>query len=78
MTRDEIIRMAREAGFHVSNYDNSVDGFDVQLIEFAEIIAEKEREACAVMVDLLQGCGTYADAQARRCAAAIRTRSNKA
>lgn len=77
LTRDDVIRLAREAGIVVSNYDGEVSCFDAQLIELARFVAAAEREACAVLVDGLQGCGLYADAQARRCASAIRARGEK-
>ena len=43
MTQDEIIKMARQAGW---SYMES--GMDKQRLEaFAKLVAEKEREACA-------------------------------
>jgi len=55
MTRDDIIRMAREAGFEV-NFDIwavSVDGVHInkELQRFAAIVAAAEREACAKVCD---------------------------
>ena len=43
MTRDDIIRMAREAGCEV------YEGIDIApaLVRFAELVAAAEREACA-------------------------------
>jgi hypothetical protein len=54
MTRDDIIRMAREAGF---------DLFLFFTLAY-EAGAKDEREACAQMVDhiLREGGGTYGDA----------------
>ena len=60
MTRDDIIRMAREAGFPVSKWDDGVDevmdgdNYHIQtdLIEcFANLVAAAEREACAQVCD---------------------------
>ena len=63
MNRDDIIRMAREAG--VGRWDAQ----EVAIERFAAFVAAAEREACAQMVDhiLKEGGGSYGDA--------IRTRS---
>jgi hypothetical protein len=55
MTRDDIIRLAREAGFEV-NFDIwavSVDGIHINkhLERFAALVAAAEREACAKIAD---------------------------
>jgi hypothetical protein len=44
MTQDEIIEMAREAGFV------NLDLCSSELERFAKLVAAKEREACALMV----------------------------
>ena len=46
MTREEIIRLAREAGFSVS-WPETVPNFE----RFAALVAAAEREACAVLVE---------------------------
>ena len=60
MTQDEIIEMARQARMHrnkhnlASNpvqYSFSYDGTEEALIAFAKLVAAKEREACAKVVD---------------------------
>ena len=69
MTHDEIIEMAREAGFFI--IANSPDLFS-KLVAFASLVAAKEREACAKVCDEL-----FADVppySAPDCAAAIRAR----
>ena len=48
MTREEIIRMAREAGFSVT-WPETVPNFE----RFAALIAAAEREACAVWAELV-------------------------
>jgi hypothetical protein len=48
MTRDEIIRMAREAGF--ADTQGTVHAFH-QLKHFAALVAAHEREACASMAE---------------------------
>lgn len=46
MTKDEIIKMAREAGL------SDFGGCTEQNIErFADLVAKKEREACAALCD---------------------------
>jgi len=48
MTRDDIIRMAREAGVHDS-WD--LNWWDPYYERFANLVAEAEREACAKVCD---------------------------
>jgi len=45
MTHEDIIRMAREAGLFVHKE------VQPELIAFANLVAEKEREECAAMFD---------------------------
>ena len=68
MTRDDIIQMAREAGFdpHDMSDDFTCNLMDIE--RFAELVAAAEREACAVIAF---NAKTYLEA-----AAAIRARSN--
>ena len=48
MTRENIIRMAREAGFNVEQgYLLRITGIDEDLERFAALVASAEREACA-------------------------------
>ena len=42
MTKDEIIKMAKQAGF-----EEHQAKFDTRFEPFARLVAEKEREACA-------------------------------
>ncbi len=62
MTRDDVIRMAREAGLHrqqhnlMSNpiqYRYSYDGYEENLERFASLVAAAEREACAKEAELM-------------------------
>ena len=46
MTQDEIIEMARQAGFSDWAVQTPND-----LLAFAKLVAEKEREACALICD---------------------------
>ena len=66
MNRDDIIRMAREAGLVMYDYSHP------SLDRFANLVAAEEREACAVACDKLGD--EYADANAADCAFAIRER----
>ena len=52
MKRENIIRMAREAGFveyELEDYTQS--GYDIRYERFAELVAAAEREACAKVID---------------------------
>ena len=63
MTRDDIVRMAREAGFragHIESYSSdpvpfigprSATDCMPELVRFAAIVAAAEREACAEIAD---------------------------
>ena len=71
MTRDEIIKMAREAGIHV------YPEFEAAFEHFAALIASAEREACAKVCDSrYMGDNTREDMEAKRCARDIRARKN--
>jgi hypothetical protein len=74
MTRDDIIRMAREAGMTDSPDDYNAywtaDSID-ELERFANLIAAAEREACCAIV--YGQCDS--DNVAQRTADAIRARS---
>ena len=69
MTRDDIVRMAREAG----KVRPGVEYMPLEVFErFAKLVAAAEREACAKACDKLGD--EYADANAADCAFAIRER----
>jgi len=48
MTQDEIIEMARQAGI---NTDWEISAYKNELQHFAKLVAEREREACALIAD---------------------------
>ena len=53
MTRDDIIRMAREAewsGIHCVEPSLSINLTEDELERFAALVAEREREACAYIL----------------------------
>ena len=69
MNREDIIRMAREAG----KVRPGVEYMPLEVFErFAKLVAAAEREACAKACDELGD--EYADANAADCAFAIRER----
>ena len=78
MDREDIIRMARGAGF--ASPDGSFitwDASDEQLERFAALVAAAEREACAKVCEDIDTEYEGEDVLATWCAAAIRTRVNK-
>ncbi len=91
MTRDEIISMAREAGYGIQNtvignvrtqqiWSGQFETANV--IRFAALVAAREREECALICDA-EGREWDSDAvvtlknYAEHCAAAIRARAEK-
>ena len=73
MTREDIIRMAREASFYVSD-DGILEGGDDDsgLEHFAYLVAEAEREACAKICEEASLKNWFAE----DCVALIRERNN--
>jgi len=63
MTKDDIIRMAREAGWDINDLIDVFD-FGVRLEAFAALVAAAEREACAKVCEAQgeYGWRQYADA----------------
>ena len=79
MTQDELIAMAKEAGFlYDMNAACTVRGNSAQLERFAALVEAKERDACA-QVAAKTVCDTHIptgiNIYGTRAAAAIRTRS---
>ena len=78
MTRDDIIRMAREAGMEHREHADEVnseycDGVHLDDLErFAALIAAAEREECAKVCEGITS--TYHENDPRKCADAIRAR----
>ena len=64
MTQDEIIELARQAGFDIGMWEKlsddddvfgyGIDGTHENLEAFARLVAEKEREACANICETLE------------------------
>lgn len=85
MTQDEIMEMARQAGFVVTYIGDPI-GTNYAMIEaFARLVAAKEREACAEICDSfylswidVQGRYEFMGEGASECAGAIRARGEQA
>lgn len=80
MTRDEIIRMAREADcMHVNLYGDQAMAIE-RLTRFAALVAAAEREACAKLCDQRKiitpewQLDQHYNQGVSHCAAAIRAR----
>ena len=77
MTHDEIIEMAQEC--KLIGMRPHLDGiYSEALIAFANLVAAKEREACAILCDELSDKHTWEGCYADECAQAIRARGEKA
>ena len=76
MTRDDIIRMAREA-----NIKQAIETPHLLMVHelerFAALVAAAEREACAKVCDVLAVHPEYASDITKVAAQAIRARGNK-
>ena len=81
MTSEDIIRMAREAGFRDTTTPVVALGVSWEQVQcFAALVAKHEREECAKVCDELKPFGPHLyiqKATAQDCAAAIRARGNK-
>jgi hypothetical protein len=89
MTRDDIIRMARQVGFVLDEADFIYpnprrSGIQLELERFATLVAQHEREACAKLCDSLEeqceklGLPDEKWPTPADCAAVIRARGNDA
>ena len=86
MTKEEIIKMAKQAGGRRSSNPDKYDVMEITycgLEAFAKLIAEKEREACVEICDGfylswidIQGRYEFMGEGASECAGAIRARGN--
>jgi hypothetical protein len=71
MDREEIIRMAREAGLAYGSDEKPLGS----VTRFAALVAAAEREACARVCDVLSVHPKYASDITKLAAQAIRARS---
>ena len=74
MTRDDIIRMALEAGGCTPEWDDFWEFHERALVRFHAIAVAAEREACAKVCEETRFPDSYT---AIRCAAAIRARGEQ-
>ena len=73
MTKEEIIEMARKAG--VRDDEHTFEFSQYKYLErFAKLVAEKERETCARLCDVLAVHPEYASEVTKLAAQAIRNR----
>jgi hypothetical protein len=72
MTREDIIKMAREAKMPFYFRTGEIDNIEA-VEKFARLVAEEEREACAKVCEDLIGTR----AMARHCADEIRARGGE-
>ena len=85
MTREEIIELARQAGFERLGHDeHDYVCYPDDIVAFARLVAEKEREACAEICDgfyltwiNIQGRYEFMGEGASECAGAIRARGEQ-
>ena len=70
MTKEDIIRMAIEAGWDAHHAE-----FDTRIQTFAALVASAEREACANICDTFQSRDV--GMQPAECAGAIRARGQE-
>ena len=78
MDREDIIRMAREAGFRDTTTPVVAVGVSWEQVQrFAALVAAAEREACAKVCDVLAVHPEYASDITKVAAQAIRARGNK-
>ena len=73
MSREAVIRMAREAGFT----EGDISLFPDLIAHFAALVAAHEREACARVCDVLAVHPEYASDITKVAAQAIRARGEK-
>ena len=71
MTEDEIIKLAQKADVYVRGYYDESGSTPQELKRFAELVAAKEREACAKV------CEDIGEWERFEYAKAIRARSNE-
>ena len=74
MTKEEIIEMARQAGFVDYELDDgTTNAFDKRYEAFAKLVAEHERKECADMIEDLENI----DWNIWDCAKTIRARGQE-
>ena len=75
MNQDEIIKMARDSGMELYGLGKDRARFVHHLEAFANLVATKEREACAKLCEEYASANTsWTKAAVKDCAAIIRAR----
>jgi hypothetical protein len=78
MTKDDYLRIAREAGFKLITRDGAATKEQHRVLALCHTIAALEREECAKVCDELAKDGGYCDGPGpKSCAAAIRNKDTK-
>ena len=72
--KEDVIRMAQEAGIYVTRPDEFQNICIDDLERFAALVAAAEREACAKVCESLFDLDDDSCSEAEQCAAAIRAR----
>ena len=73
MTKDDIIRMAREAGLHLYVNNLTEEPYALVVERFANLVAAHEREACAKVCES-EWSNVAEEMYGKELAAAIRAR----
>ena len=79
MTQDEIIELAKQAGFErLGHDDHDYVCYPDEIVAFAKLVAAKEREACALVADNFAMTSKYKTQRnlAEWCAWTIRSRGH--
>jgi hypothetical protein len=67
MTQDEIIEMAKQAGFVLYEFDNGTTPSDIRYERFAKLVAQHEQKKfCAVLRQLHDSYSLASDSNAIR------------
>ena len=77
MTDEQIIELAKQLGFQRMRIDHDYYVcFSKEIVEFAKLVAQHEREACAKLCDKLeqQVCNMWHGQACAGCAVTIRAR----
>ena len=82
MTQDEIIEMARQAGFEdfvrwSERYPHEVQRWIERMTAFTKLVAAKEREACANVCESIYTNGDGAECWLENAASQIRARGEQ-
>ena len=80
MTRDDIIKLAAEAGVSIRGHYDETGSTPAELQRFADLVAAAEREKCAKVCQDVVDSGMYDGRQqyaAAACRDEIRARSEK-